>query len=184
MKRLCVILVVMLLLVGCGNKDQDIKTPKTDVVAQTEEGDGHEIKAKVTKANGYPFEVNGVTIYMNANAAPIVEALGEPLSFFEAPSCAFQGLDKIYYYSGFELSTYPIGEEDYISSIDFVDDSVTTKEGLYIGASKDEMIQAYGDKYQEEGGMYTYALENSNLTFIIEDDIITAITYIAIVEEE
>ena len=54
--------------------------------------------------------------------------LGEPMHYFEAPSCAFEGMDKIYSYSGFEFTTYTKDNVDYIASIVFLDDTVTTRE--------------------------------------------------------
>ena len=41
---------------------------------------------------------------MNTDVAPVIEALGEPLHYFESESCAFKGLNK-YTYGGFEIST-------------------------------------------------------------------------------
>lgn len=68
---------------------------------------------------------------MNEKAAPILEKLGEPMEYFEAESCAFEGLDKIYTYSGFELHTYEMKGTDYVASVMFLDDSVSTKK-VYI----------------------------------------------------
>jgi hypothetical protein len=119
---------------------------------------------------------------MNKEAAPVVEALGDPLDYFESESCAFKGLDKVYYYSGFELTTYPLDDVDYISTIDFKDDTVSTKEGIFIGSSLDDVKAAYGEDYKEENGFYTYTKGDSTLTFIMENDAVTAITYTAIVE--
>ena len=39
------------------------------------------------------------------------------MSYFEAPSCAFDGIDKTYTYAGFELLTYPKDDKDYVSSV-------------------------------------------------------------------
>lgn len=178
---------MMLLLVGCGSKDkvEEVKETSNENIAVKAEDKEEVIDViKVIEPNGFPFIYNGVTIYMNANAKPIIEALGDPIEYFEAPSCAFQGLDKIYYYNGFELSTYPIDGEDYVSSINFLDDTISTVEGVYLGADIEDMLEAYGEDYKEEMGLYNYSLENSNLSFIVEDDIITAITYLAFIEEE
>ncbi|HBG77138.1 MAG TPA: hypothetical protein DDW86_09305, partial [Clostridiales bacterium] len=64
---------------------------------------------------GYSYEYNGIKIPMNVDAAPIVKKLGKPANYFEAASCAFQGLDKVYTYSNFEIGTYPKGDKDFIS---------------------------------------------------------------------
>ena len=129
------------------------------------------------QTSGYCFKANGVVIQMGAPAAPVVDALYEPLNYFEAPSCAFDGVDRIYYYRGFELYTYPVDDVDFISSINLTDDSVETPEGVYLGLGLDEVIGAYGDGYEQNFGQYSYPLDDSSLSFLIEDGAITAITY-------
>ncbi|MGB8454796.1 MAG: hypothetical protein WCD89_21010 [Anaerocolumna sp.] len=164
MKKLIFTVILMSLLVGCSKNNNSgntagNNTPVTDETA------------------GYQFDYQGVTMHMNDKADVIVEALGEPMDYFEAPSCAFQGLDKIYYYSGFDLSTYPGADGDYISTIDFSDDSVSTKEGIYIGISKDKVTEAYGEDYNGESGSLTYTKGKTRLTFLIEDNMVTSINY-------
>lgn len=168
-KKLCLVIVMMLLLTGCGGETEPVKKPVDD-------------KPEKTKDAGYSFLYNGVDIKMNDKAAPIVEILGEPLEYFEAESCAFQGLDKTYYYSGFELHTYPIDGVDYVFSILFVDDSVSTPEGICLGSSLDDVIKAYGESYEEDMGMYTYTKGDSKLAFLIEHDVVSSIEYTAITE--
>jgi hypothetical protein len=133
-----------------------------------------------TETESFLFEYQGITITMHEKADNILTALGESKDYFEAPSCAFQGLDKIYYYSGFELSTYPIDDTDYISAVNFTDDSVSTKEGIYIGSLSEDVIKAYGNDYTGENGSYIYTMGKSKLSFITEDNTVTAITYEAI----
>ena len=114
---------------------------------------------------------------MGAPVSPVIEALYEPLNYFEAPSCAFDGVDRIYYYRGFELYTYPVGETDFISSVNLTDDSVTTPEGVYLGMTFDQMTSVYGENYSQNFGQYTYTQDDSSLSFLIEDGVIVVITY-------
>lgn len=187
MKKLIGLFLIMcLVLVGCGNKEpekqeQDNKVEDSNVEQQDSSKEEVSDKTEET-VKGYAFEFNGVTIPMNVQAAPVIEALGEPNQYFESASCAFQGLDKFYTYSGFEVSTYPNGDEDYIYTVYFLDDSVETEKGIYLGATLDEVIQAYGDNYTEKDGAYTYTLDGTTLTFLIEDGTVAAITYSALVE--
>jgi hypothetical protein len=69
-----------------------------------------------------------------------------------------------------------------VSSVNLLDDTVTTKVGLYLGASLDDVFDAYGNDYTEENGFYTYTQGDSKLTFVVENDVVSAITYSAIVE--
>ena len=178
MRKLMILMAAVLLLTGCGNtgaKGNEDKNPADNSADQAAEEPG-------AAAEGFSFENNGVTIPMNVDAAPVVEALGEPVEYFEAASCAFQGLDKIYYYNGFELGTYPNGDKDYVSYVNLLDDSVATEKDIYLGSTLDEVTAAYGEDYTSEGSSYVYRLGETKLTFIIEDDAVTSITYYAIVE--
>ena len=130
----------------------------------------------------WKYTVQGVEIMMHAPAAPILEALGEPVSYTEEASCAFSGLDKTYYYGGFYLQTYPMGEEDFVYSLWLVDDSSTTPEGIYIGASQAEVEAAYGTEGFNGSNAYILTGTTSTLTIILTDGVVSSIQYDAVVE--
>ena len=54
----------------------------------------------------YVFKINNTEITIDAEAADILAKLGDPLSKFESPSCAFGDLDVIYTYGGYEAVSY------------------------------------------------------------------------------
>lgn len=182
MRKLILFIFVSMLLVGCGTKEEsaDIKDNDEVSVEQNDENDLTDDSSH--EPSGYAFEHGDVSIYMNTDVLPVIDTLGESLHYFEAESCAFKGLDKTYTYSGFEITTYPSEDKDYISAIDIKDDTVSTPEGIYLGATVDEMIAAYGDDYIESSGSYTYVKDSSKLQFIVGSDEIIAITYLADVE--
>ena len=133
-------------------------------------------------ASSWKYTVQGVDIMMHANAAPILKALGDPVNFTEEASCAFTGLDKTYYYGGFYLQTYPMGEEDFVYSLWLVDDSSTTPEGIYIGASQAEVEAAYGTEGFNGSNAYVMTGTTSTLTIILTDGVVSSIQYDAVVE--
>ena len=133
-------------------------------------------------ASSWKYTVRGVDVMMNAEAAPVLEALGEAVSYTEEASCAFEGLDKTYYYGGFYLQTYPLGDADYIYSLWLVDDSSTTPEGIYIGASQAEVEAAYGADAFNGSNAYILTGTTSTLTIILADGVVSSIQYDAIVE--
>lgn len=186
MKKVIILLMAMLLLVGCGKEETPDKVEDKNATQQdtTKNETNNTDKSEATNPTkeGFAFAYNGVTVPMNVEASPIVEKLGDPMEYFEAASCAFQGLDKIFYYSGFEISTYPNDGVDYISAVDIVDDSVSTPEGITIGSSLADIKAAYGENYTEESGLYTYVKGETKLTILVENDAAAAITYLAIVE--
>lgn len=175
-----------MLLVGCGAKeDPDITNNGNTAQQEDNQDDDNQLVEddnKQKEPSGYAFEHDGVSIYMNTDVVPVVDALGESLEYFEAESCAFKGLDKFYTYPGFEITTYPMDGKDYISAVNIMDDTVSTPEGIYLGSTVDDMIAAYGDNYVESQGSYTYTIDESNLQFITMEDEIIAITYLAVVD--
>ena len=132
--------------------------------------------------NSWKYSVQGVEIMMHAPAASILEALGEPVSYTEEASCAFSGLDKTYYYGGFYLQTYPMGDEDYVFALWLVDDSSTTPEGIYIGASQAEVEAAYGTEGFNGSNAYILKGTTSTLTIILDGGVVSSIQYDAVVE--
>lgn len=136
----------------------------------------------VVPADGFVFNYNGTEIALHANAAPIVAALGEAMSYTESASCAFEGLDKTYYYGSFYMDTYPVGEEDYVFGVWFADDSVATEEGIYIGATKAEVEAAYGAESFNGSNAYIVTKGDCSLTVILEEDIVTSVQYTVVVE--
>jgi len=186
MKKLVIVLMFVLVIAGCGKENNVENESSTNVEQQgirSEEGNSNENgnnSAEGTKASevkGYVFEYNGVKIGMDMEAAPIVSALGEPASYFEAPSCAFEGLDKKYGFGSFELDTYEKNGKDYISCIFFCDDLIETPEGVCLFETKADMIAAYGEGFKEESGMLVYEKDGMKLKFILEGDEITSIEY-------
>lgn len=117
---------------------------------------------------------------MNAEFAPLLDFIGEPDSYFEAASCAFDGLDKTYTYGDVEIITYPDEDVDYISSIRLLNSGVSTPEGITIGSSAEEVEAAYGEDYTDFGGQYTYEDGDTLLSLLFKDGTVIAVEYTAI----
>jgi len=92
-------------------------------------------------------------------------------------------MEKVYTYSGFEIHTYELDGVDYVLSVVFLDDSVATKEGIYLYSDLNSMLEAYGDDYTKTNNQYTYTSGSSQLNFIIENDEVASIEYMAIIEQ-
>lgn len=132
---------------------------------------------------GYTFKYKDTTITMNVDAAPIIAALGQPKSYTEEASCAFSGLDKTYYYGSFYLQTYPQDNKDYIYSIWFADDGVSTEEGVYIGMAKADVEKAYGAASFNGSNAYILTKGACKLTVIITDGVVSSVQYDAVFSE-
>lgn len=125
----------------------------------------------------FTFEYKGTKIQFHAVAEPIIAALGEPVKYTESASCAFQGLDKSYYYGSFYLETYPVEDKDYVYGWWFADDSVSTEEGIYIGAPQAEVEKAYGADGYNGTNAYTIKRDSGSLTIILKDGLVSSIQY-------
>ena len=125
----------------------------------------------------YAFLAGDCTVSIGQDMAEVIAALGEPQSYFEAASCAFEGLDKTYTYPGFQIITRPDGDIDYVNSILLTDDSVTTPEGLYIGSSHADIIAVYGEG-ENTGSAIMYTKDDVTLSFILENDLVISIEYL------
>lgn len=121
-------------------------------------------------SDGYVFSYNDTEIAMDANAEDVIKGLGQEYKYFEAASCAFDGLDKTYQYgSAFTVGTYPKDGKDYISYVYLTNDTVSTKEGVKVGDTVETMKKAYGDAQPDETGGYSYDKGNMSLKFITSD---------------
>lgn len=126
---------------------------------------------------GFTVNYKGTEIVINTDAKPVIEALGNGYEYFESESCAYQGLDKTYDYKIFKLYTYPDGDKDLISSVEFTSDVMATKEGVKIGTPEAEVDSVYGSDYKTNGMARIYNSGDCNLSIVIKDGAVTGIIY-------
>lgn len=161
MKRISIFLLAVIMLfslAGCGATESD----------QQEEN--------------FSFTYNGTKITLGAEATSILNALGEPRSYTEAPSCAFDGMDKTYYYGSFYLSTYPMEGKDYVYNLWFADDGLATDEGIRIGSPQSQVEDAYGKEYFNGTNSFVLTKGQSKLVILIEGGKVSSIRYDVILE--
>ena len=188
-----VLMTAALSMAGCGSgsgagstaaaKTEAVETTAAESSQAAETTAEASESAKEAEITGFTFVAGDTVIAMNADAAPILEGLGEWKNYAETTSCAFKGLDKTYSYPGFDLYTDPLNGKDNVNSVYFVDDTVSTPEGIHIGSTKEEMEAAYGTDYEEEFGAYTYTKDQSRLQFLVTDGVIDSVEYTAITPE-
>lgn len=126
------------------------------------------------------FTFKDTEIIMHAQAQPIVKALGGPFQYTEAPSCAFDGTDKTYYYGSFYLTTYPKDGVDCISGLWFADDSVATAEGITIGSSRQAVEEAYGPEYFDGENAFEIPGKDATLTILLTGGMVSSVQYEAV----
>lgn len=172
---------------SCASGDEDT-APVVLSGGQTAESaaGGNEADTEDTAAeetsDAFVFTYNGVSIAMNAPADSIIEALGDNYTYFEAPSCAYEGMDKVYTYNSIVVRSYTRDGVDYIAAVELKDDTVSTAEGIRIGSTEDDVRAAYGEDGQPGTAGIEYIKGDSFISFIFENGAVVAITYTAIVE--
>jgi ABC-type phosphate/phosphonate transport system substrate-binding protein len=184
---ICLSLAMAALIAGCGSSEKTISGEVVNVTTDSEEEttedatQAEENDVQEEAGQGYVFTVKGTTFVVDGEAADAVEALGDPLSYYESPSCAFGDLDKIYTYNGFELDTYSTGGKDYVSAIILKDDSLSTPEGVCIGDTEDKVRETYGTPDSEADSTLLYTKDGMKLSFIIQEGKVASVQYLSTV---
>ena len=135
-----------------------------------------------TQEPSFTFTYKGTEIALHAPAEPIIAALGEPKSYSESTSCAFEGLDKSYGYGSFYLETYPKGDKDFVYGWWFVDDMVETEEGICIGSSQGDVEKAYGTENFNGSNSFVIKRGSGVLTIILDTGAVSSIQYTIVSE--
>ncbi|MGP1433058.1 MAG: hypothetical protein ACTTKP_02135 [Catonella sp.] len=127
---------------------------------------------------GYSFKIKNAEFFIGEDPTANIDKLEAEADSFTVPSCAKQGEDKIYTYSGFTLTVHEDSEAGSLklASILLTDDSVQTKEGLYIGQTRKEAEKLYGKRKKKENE-YIYKKGRMELSIIFEDEKIVSIEY-------
>ena len=161
-KLLAIISAAVLLLTACGGNDElvigadNANTNTSSVTTTTENTEVSSEEASVAK--GYTFLFNGVEISVDMKMDDLLAKLGAEDSYFEAPSCAFDGMQKIYTYGS-------------------KDDVISTPEGIRVGDTPEKVVETYGEDYTDNNGSYTYEKDAMKLNFIVEDGAVVSIQY-------
>ena len=132
--------------------------------------------------SGFVLTVADCTITMGAEAAPILAALGKPVTVTEEASCAFDGTEKTYRYEHFCLTTCPVDGAEIICRVWFTDDSLSTAEGIRVGSSRDAVAQTYGGDVFKDDGLCVLNRGESSLTILLANGAVTSVQYALIIK--
>ena len=81
-------------------------------------------------------------------------------------------------YDDIEVETYGNNKgELIIYSIRFTGEDVKTNENIGLYSSLNDMIKTYGGNYVKNDNEYTYTKGNTDLIFIVQNDMIESIEY-------
>ena len=120
--------------------------------------------------------------YQNVDITPgqpfDADAIAEEAEYSQIPSCAFEGTDNVSTYAHVEVTSAQINGKETVYSVYFLDDEVSTPEGVKITDDRAKVIETYGDNYEEAGNKITYTRGDVQLSFMIENDVVTSIEYV------
>lgn len=140
------------------------------------------------------IKYNDISYKVNEDVSKIKKVLGEPTNTISQYSCHYSDNGDEYwfdYYFGNEsynpddenftdvlrIHTVPLkADADYVCDFECYTSLITTSKGITVGNTLDEIVQAYGEDYVDEGGgYYTYYAgevlpETPKLMFYIPED--------------
>lgn len=189
-----------LLLTGC-SKGSDTENHKDSPMNHTDsslDSSGKTIDSNDTY-EGYIFNVpaknqsgdadsgrSQIPLMVGLDPTEALAQINDPLSTYEAESCALPGMDIIYTFSCYELTIFQelpensvssdSGTHSVLTSIRLTDDSQTTAEGIYIGSTVTELLAVYGD-CEPVSGEYRYQKGGMELAFLTRNGAVISIEY-------
>lgn len=153
---------MVLLLAACTSKvdPESGKTPDPAVNTETAENtDPAETEKTGEDMTGKPFSndfdmavvIDGKTYPVRVDSAEVLSALGTDCKEDQTISCVYDGYDKTFTYEGITVSTVPVDGKDIIEMFTITGPAYATTRNITVGASREEVIAAYGEKYFDDG---------------------------------
>ena len=130
-------------------------------------------------SDNYYFHANGVDIVPGIRAEDVLGYLGEHRSMQSSPSCAFEGEERIYHYSDFDVYTEWENGKEIIERVIITGDGVATERGIRLGDSLHDVVKLYGRDYEKKGENIEYEGERCRLQFFFSEGKVTSIRYLA-----
>ncbi len=158
MKKLLIVFVCLLCLVGC-NKKNDVD------------------KEKVS-SDSYVFVVDGVDLKVGTNYLDVKDKL--PNDYVDKLVDSLDSeteKETLYTFNDYEIYTSKEESKEIIDRIVLSDENVTTKEGVKVGDNLQKVVAEYGDKYRTNSNAYTYVKGRVMLTFFVDNDEVVSIEY-------
>ena len=151
--------------------------PKETTLPPVTEADTDAPTGEISPVKTVKFS-GGVSVTLGGIAEDELEKCGDALSVSEAPSCVYDGVDKVYSYLGFNVTTSPDGTGyDRVASVEIVSSDAVLEGGITVGSSIGDVIALYGDDFTESFGMYTFENDGAVMTVVADGDTVTSIAF-------
>lgn len=171
----CLLFISLFVITGCGPTKSEDSNTNAGSNANSESGENKGQNMK---------KVNVSLTYMGTDITPgktfNAKSISKTATKSTLPSCALEGEDNVYTYDNIEITANVSGKTETIFSVYFIDETVSTNEGIKIGDTKKKLVETYGDNYIDDETLITYVDETSKrqINFQIEDGIVSGIEYV------
>lgn len=129
--------------------------------------------------NDLALTVAGKEYHTRDNIQAVIEALGDGYEYAEGKSCDYDGLDKTYTYPQATFYTNPLAEGDLLAEIYSESPEASTSKGLCPGASKADVLAAYGEPAEQDDYLLIYRASEGTgapaLCFELEGETVAAV---------
>lgn len=159
-----------------GGDDQSHDDPQQDE-PQNDQPDPEPQQPQEGSFSNGDLNFNGTALLGNADG--LISSLGNPNDVIEAPGCLSNGADqKIYYYSGIEVSCYVMNGSETVYDITIIGAGYSTPKGISVGSSRSDVEAVYG---KGDGGSDTviYGSADFGLYIFYNGDTVSTIDYYA-----
>ena len=159
-----------------GGDDQSHDDPQQDE-PQNDQPDPEPQQPQEGSFSNSDLNFNGTALLGNADG--LISSLGNPNDVIEAPGCLSNGADqKIYYYSGIEVSCYVMNGSETVYDITIIGAGYSTPKGISVGSSRSDVEAVYG---KGDGGSDTviYGSADFGLYIFYNGDTVSTIDYYA-----
>lgn len=159
-----------------GGDDQSHDDPQQDE-PQNDQPDPEPQQPQEGSFSNSDLNFNGTALLGNADG--LISSLGNPNDVIEAPGCLSNGADqKIYYYSGIEVSCYIMNGSETVYDITIIGAGYSTPKGISVGSSRSDVEAVYG---KGDGGSDTviYGSADFGLYIFYNGDTVSTIDYYA-----
>lgn len=173
MKKIILFLVIILLIGGVGlfflnTGDGEVKTKSTSNNNTTTTKKAEEEKS---------YSLHYGDIELTPGATFDASKIDKEVSKSVIPSCAFDGEDNVYTYDIMEVTTHIENDKEIIYSVYFINDEVSTDEGIKLSDELAKIKETYGEYDNVEDNQYSYTDGKVKLTFDVNNDVIIGIEY-------
>ena len=174
---------------GSGSSPDNTAEPAEVTQAPADVTDAPAATDQTADFAGKPFSndfdmavmIGGKAYPVRVDSAEVLGVLGTDCEKDETISCVYDGMDKTFTYDGIIVSTVPVDGKDIIEMFTIKSSEYTTTRNITVGATREEVIAAYGENYWDDGYVtYTESGDENDISemriqFLFENDVVSEI---------